>query len=116
MTKPLYTCVTILSIFWLQASGQKINSRGHKYLINPKRPGVYITARPVARTDKLTTDLENGHVFLTLHNNLRWSIRIVAGRHPKPGNPNVRVDYEVLIGGAPSVVRECHICTMTEVK
>lgn len=107
--------VYISTVFWLQSNGQALNSGRHKYTINPKLPSVYITVDPSAKRDKLAIDLKDGRVFLNLHNNLRWSIHIAVGP-TEPVSRNVRIDYDVLIGGESVVSRECHVCTVTEVK
>ena len=106
--------VCISSVFWLQSNGQADHSRAHKYLIEPQLPGVYITVAP-SGTGRLETRLEDNLVSLTLHNNLRWSIRIMVGP-AEPQNKKVRIDYEVLAGDAPVTARNCHVCTSTELK
>jgi hypothetical protein len=118
MINPRLFCASMVVIFLTLAIwGQDQKSLEHQrqFRIRKDMPTVYITFERTGKRKPLEQGESDEGVWLRLHNNTRWPLRLAMNGVPKEYG-DAALFYDVLSEGKIVIEGRCHVCSSNELR
>ena len=113
----LFSATVILCSLLVTLHAQQRRSSGAKseFRLRKDVPTVYITFERAGKRKPLEQGESEQRIWLRLHNNARWRLRLAMNGVPKEYG-EAALFYDVLSEGKVVVERRCHVCSSNQLR
>jgi len=115
MRNLLSAALILCGFISLHAQHRKHSEGQASVRIRKDMPGVYVMFGRAGQLKSPEKGDEEQRVWLRLHNNTRWPLRLDMGGVPSAEYGDVELFYDVVSGRGDLIFRgQCHVCTINE--
>src|SRR6185437_15251387 len=109
--KLIAVLVVLLSIQSASLAQKNLRYPRRNVYVKPTMSGVYITLDRVGQVNSPEPHHDKERVWLRLHNNYRWAIRLEMRGVPTPEYGDAELFYDEFLNDELLFRNQCHVCT-----